>query len=163
MHNDIQHIQEKMAADIEPQLSACIKAVRHFNRLYAAKAGAFNEKIFGSDLSLTEVRVIYELSVHSPTNATFLSKSLALDCGYLSRILNRFEKDGLIMKERSLKDARQRTISLTKKGVKLATDISQAADQSVYTILQPLTREQQVAITSAMGSILGILGLNPTP
>ncbi len=151
------------AIEIDRDLFLRVKAIRHFNRSYASRVGVLDERVFDSDLSLTEIRIIYELSMGSPTTATALSKNLLLDCGYLSRILNRFEKEGWVAKERSLKDARQRTISLTKKGAKLASDISNNADQAVMKLLNPLDKDQQVAIVEAMASIMSILGLKLAP
>lgn len=151
------------AMEMDDALLTRVKAIRSFNRAYVTRVGVLDERLFDSDLSLTEVRIMFELSLTSPTTATALSKNLALDCGYLSRILNRFEKEGWVAKERSLKDARQRTISVTKKGAKLAADISSKADQAVLKLLKPLATDQQVAIIDAMASIMSILDLNSTP
>lgn len=140
--------------------SGIVESVRNFNRFYALKAGAFNEKIFESDFSLTEIRVLYELSLHESTTATYLSKHLSLDCGYLSRILNNFDTKGLVKKERSIQDARQRTLSLTPEGYEVAMQVSSKASESVVKMLEPLSAEEQKELVDAMAVILRLLGMN---
>jgi DNA-binding MarR family transcriptional regulator len=135
-----------------------VEKIRHFNRMYAHKIGIVSEKIFDSTMSLTELRVLHELSLHKQTTATELSRILDLDGGYLSRILNKFEKDELISKETSLKDARQRKLSLTKRGHK-AWDIASAkAAQNVKDMVGNLDEAQQSHLIAAMATIATLLG-----
>ena len=134
-----------------------VEKIRHFNRMYAHKIGIVSEKIFDSTMSLTELRVLHELSLHKQTTATELSRILDLDGGYLSRILNKFEKDELISKETSLKDARQRQLSLTRKGHK-AWDIASAkAAENVKQMIVHLDDTQQGHLIAAMTTIATLL------
>lgn len=125
--------------------------------MYVQKIGVLTERVFASPYSLTELRIIHELSVKKTTTATHICKSMSLDGGYLSRILNKFEKEGLIKKERSTKDARQRKISFTKKGEKVWDGISAEARNNVLKMLEPLSVEQQIRMTAAMNTIASIL------
>ena len=88
-----------------------VAAVRRFTRFYTQKIGVLHEGLLQSPYSLTESRVLYELANREQPTATELCKDLGLDAGYLSRILRRFEKAGLIRKQASMSDGRQ---SLTK-------------------------------------------------
>lgn len=134
-----------------------IEAIRKFNRVYAQKAGAFTDRLYDSTFSLTELRILYELSLHESTTATYLSKAMDLDCGYLSRILNGFEKLELITKERSAKDARQRTISLTERGRAASAKISARVVEDIDKMLKPLTTSQRETLVAAMNTIVAIL------
>ena len=90
-----------------------IEAVRSFNRFYTRQIGVLEEGLLSSPFSLTEVRVMYELAHRERTTATELGKILALDAGYLSRVLQSFAKRDLIEKSPSPVDGRQ---TLTRRG-----------------------------------------------
>ena len=60
-----------------PDLAA-VKAVRQFNRFYTARAGVL-EPYLGSELSLTDVRVLYELAHRESAVASELGKALGLE------------------------------------------------------------------------------------
>src|SRR5258705_9960232 len=85
-----------------------VAAFRRFNRFYTNQIGVLRAGLLDSPYSLAEARVLYELAA-APSAAlevTGLRHGLDMDAGYLSRILGRFESDGLVVRERSDADAR---------------------------------------------------------
>ena len=90
-----------------------IAAVRYSNRFYTQKIGVLQGGFLQSAFSLTEVRVLYELAHREQLTATQPARHLALDQGYLSRVLSDFAQHGLIKKTQSENDARQQHLSLT--------------------------------------------------
>src|SRR5579872_2061528 len=93
-----------------------IATVRQFNRMYTRQIGLLNETLLESEYPLGEVRVLYELAHRTRPTATEIGKALGLDLGYLSRVVRRFERDGLLSKVPSDTDARQSLLELTRKG-----------------------------------------------
>ena len=55
-----------------------------FNRFYTGHLGALNEHLLGSEFSLTEARVLYELATGEDWTAADLGETLHLDPAYLS-------------------------------------------------------------------------------
>ena len=98
------------------EFSQRIAAVRRFNRFYTRQIGLLQEGLLRSPFSLTEARVIYELAHREKTTATELADALGLDAGYLSRMLNRFQKRQLLVKQASETDGRQSLLQLTEQG-----------------------------------------------
>src|SRR5260370_20555434 len=96
-----------------------IQAVRRFSRFYTRQIGVLQEHLLQSQFSLTEVRVMYELAHRANVTASELCQELGLDRGYLSRMLQNFEKQGWIKTTPSPADRRRIFLSLTSKGEKV--------------------------------------------
>src|SRR5471030_269268 len=95
-----------------------VAAVRRFNRFYTQHLGVLQDSWLDSPFSLTEARVLYEIKQRDRATASDIGRDLGLDAGYLSRILRRFHKGGLIRKAVSPDDARQNFLSITAPGKK---------------------------------------------
>ncbi|HYK20788.1 MAG TPA: helix-turn-helix domain-containing GNAT family N-acetyltransferase [Pyrinomonadaceae bacterium] len=140
-----------------------IEAVRRFNRFYTRQIGVLRESWADSAFSLTEVRVLYELAHRQDLTAAKLGNDLDLDRGYLSRILQSFEKRGLIRKTRSEADARQSHLSLTAKGRKVFAPLNTRSQEDVGAMLNRLSTSDQKTLIDAMSIIERLLGHNPEP
>lgn len=139
-----------------------ISAVRRFNRFYTRRIGALDEAHLGSPYSLAEGRVLYEVA-QSPTGVTpkALAAASGLDAGYLSRILKRFEADGLMVRETSRKDGRSVSIWLTSSGIEAYNGLRQTAEGAVEGILGGLATPERSRLVDAMREIEGLLGAPP--
>jgi DNA-binding MarR family transcriptional regulator/GNAT superfamily N-acetyltransferase len=135
-----------------------IQAVRRFNRFYTKQIGVLQEGLLESPFSLSEVRVLYELAHRQRATAAELVRDLGLDAGYLSRILTRFETQGLLRKVPSESDGRQSVLSLTAKGRKVFAPLDKRSSGEVRTMLKKLSDEDQERLTSAMSTIEELLG-----
>jgi DNA-binding MarR family transcriptional regulator/GNAT superfamily N-acetyltransferase len=130
-----------------------IAAVRRFNRFYTQKLGVLQPGWLDSPFSLTEARVLYEIRQRGRTTATDIGRELGLDAGYLSRILRRFHKSGLIRKEVSPDDARQSFLSMTARGRTAFEPLETRTLQQVGALLGGLSAPQQDHLVSAMRAI----------
>jgi len=142
------------AAALAPEeLERRIQAVRRFNRFYTTQIGVLQEGLLESRFSLTEVRVLYELAHRERPTAGELCKELGLDAGYLSRILQSFQKQGLIEKTPSDRDARQVLLKLTARGRRSFEPLHARSNEEVAAMLNKLTTDSQGRLLQAMQSI----------
>ena len=107
-----------LASDVAagPADDAAVAAVRGFNRFYTNVIGLLRGKYLDTPYSLTEARLLFELAQRDTSEVTDLRRTVDIDPGYLSRILARFESDGLITRQRSAADGRRQVITLTGSG-----------------------------------------------
>jgi DNA-binding MarR family transcriptional regulator/GNAT superfamily N-acetyltransferase len=140
-----------------------VDAVRAFNRFYTNVIGVVGEGLLETPYSLTEARVIFELAQGSPSEVAGLRRSLGLDAGYLSRILSRFESDGLVRRERSAGDARRQVAALTDQGRSVFRDLDARSGDQIGGILAGLPEGEQRRLVGAMEAITSILGERPKP
>ena len=133
-------------------------AVRGFNRFYTKQIGLLRNGYLQSEFSLTQVRVLYELAHHGGRTATDLSKELGLDSGYLSRILLRFSKLGLLLRTSLERDARQVLLSLSRKGKKVFAQLDSKTQAEIEAMLARLSPGDQTRLTEAMATIERLLG-----
>ncbi|MCC8392078.1 bifunctional helix-turn-helix transcriptional regulator/GNAT family N-acetyltransferase [Paraburkholderia sp. MMS20-SJTR3] len=138
------------------------QAVRHFNRFYTRRIGALHEHLAKSEFSLTEVRVLHELSRGRAQTASVLGRALGLDSGYLSRLLTSFERRNLISRRPSDTDARQSLIALTEHGHATYAPLDAAAVQEVLGLLDQLNALSQEHLIAAMKRIERLLDERPT-
>jgi DNA-binding MarR family transcriptional regulator/GNAT superfamily N-acetyltransferase len=131
-------------------MDPAVQEVRRFNRFYTQLIGVLDEGHLDSDLSLAQVRLLYELRHGPGQTATALTERLALDAGYASRMLAVLQRRRLMTRRRSSTDARQVELALTAKGRQLTKQLERKAEAAVQTILDPLSaaaRSELVAAT----------------
>jgi DNA-binding MarR family transcriptional regulator/GNAT superfamily N-acetyltransferase len=142
--------------------AAHVKAVRRFNRFYTQRIGVLDPYL-GSEFSLTEVRVLYELAHRDQPTATELGRDLALDAGYLSRILRRFEAQGWMARTPSPADARQSLLQLTEAGHQAFAPLQQRSRDEAAALLAPLARPAQQQLTQALATVQRLLATDASP
>jgi DNA-binding MarR family transcriptional regulator/GNAT superfamily N-acetyltransferase len=135
-----------------------VAAVRAFNRFYPLKVGLLSPGYLHSRFSITEARVIHEIATHPSTEVADLRRELGLDAGYLSRILNRFEEDGLVRRDRSSADRRRQLVELTAKGRRTFASLDRRSGREIGEVLGAYSDDEQRRLVEAMGSIRRILG-----
>ena len=137
---------------------ALVDTVRRFNRFYTRRIGVLGPRLYESPYSLAEVRVLYELAhAAGPVTATALTDSLAIDAGYLSRILRGFVARGLVRRRRSARDGREQLVALTAAGRRALAPLERASQDEVRSLIAPLGVDGGARLASAMDTIEALL------
>lgn len=135
-----------------------VQAVRSFNRFYTRRIGVLDEGLLHSSFTLTEARVVFELAQRKQMTAKEIADVLELDAGYLSRILSRFARNGLISKKRSSHDSRSVELSLTAKGRKSFKQLDRSSHASTAGMLAGLRASDRQRLLASLNEVERTLG-----
>ena len=135
-----------------------VTVVRRFNRSYTQRIGVLEDSFLGLGMPLGPVRLLYEIgaapvapsAAQAPLTAQTLRERLGLDSGYLSRLLRRLERDGLIDVIPDPGDRRRRLVTLTEAGRARWTELERRSDQQARLIVGPLTQRQRERLARAL-------------
>jgi len=142
---------------------AHVETVREFSRFYTRRLGTLGEGLLDTPWSLTEARIIFELGQAASTDMAGLRSALALDSGYLSRMLAKFDAAGLIVRTASAEDARRQSVALTAAGLRLLRTFNERSNRQVASLLEPLPEPTQAALVGAMRTVMRALDDAPNP
>jgi DNA-binding MarR family transcriptional regulator/GNAT superfamily N-acetyltransferase len=144
-------------AAADPAVDQEVAAVREFNRFYTNVLGLLREGLLDTPYSLTEARVIFELARADSTEVGALRASLDIDAGYLSRILARFEADGLVTRQRLGSDRRRQVIVLTDQGRSAFRMLDARSAGQIAGLLSGHAAADKRRLTSAMADVREII------
>src|SRR5580704_9174901 len=139
------------------EVSGDVAKFRHFNRAYTRYIGTLNEGLLNSDYSLAEARVLYELATRAAPKASEIAEGLGMDPGYLSRLLGKFERGGLLEKKTSEKDGRFAELVLTTRGKSVFKKLNELSNEQAYAALQGLPPAARTEVLRCMQSIEDLL------
>ena len=90
-----------------------IADIQGFNKVYQNLLKQIDSAILETGYTLTEKDVLLEISKTERCTANILIQQLSIDRSYMSRMIAKFEKHGLIEKTQSQTDSRIRYVRLT--------------------------------------------------
>ena len=140
-----------------------VAAIRAFNRFYTARIGALRDGLLATAHPLPEARVLYELGQRDTIDAGDLRRTLELDAGYLSRLLARLERQGLLARERSPDDARRQLVALTAAGRDAYATLDARSAAEIGTLLDGLADDDRARLRAAMDTVREVLDGAPRP
>lgn len=142
-----------------------VAAVRRFNRFYTRQMGLLEDGLLHSPFSLTEVRVLYEIAHRTAPTASAIGEELGLDPGYLSRLLQRLRKAGLVSATAAAGDRRQRLLGLTARGRRTFGALDARSSREVAALLGRLTPASRRRLVTSMRQVETTLTprAEPTP
>ncbi|WP_283583682.1 MarR family winged helix-turn-helix transcriptional regulator [Limosilactobacillus difficilis] len=120
-----------------------IAEIRDFNRQYTRALGVFNRKIFGTDLSWADARIIVEIGINHLNSPSLLARKLNIDKSYVSRIINKLVKKGFLTKTASVQDSRAVELHFTAAGQQLFKQINERSNDLIDEIIKGLTDQEQ--------------------
>ncbi len=134
-----------------------VKKIREFNRFYMPAMDLLGNHYLGSEYSVPEARIFFEIYSNSGCNAAYIAKTMNIDKSYLSRIIKNYEKNGYLYKKTSEKDSRAYELYLTEKGKNKAEDFIQKSDQQISKLIQQLNQNDCELLKDAFDTIITIL------
>lgn len=139
-----------------------ITDVRGFNRFYTNILGLLDKHILDSGYSLTEARVLFEISKTEHCTANQLAAILEIDRSYMSRIIARFEKQKLIIRHTCKSDSRISEIRLTEEGGHVFHELNNRSNQQIEKLLSKLNEKECQKVREAMNVIKKYLTMATT-
>jgi DNA-binding MarR family transcriptional regulator/predicted GNAT family N-acyltransferase len=132
-----------------------VAVVRRFNRSYTQRIGVLEDSFLGMGMPLGPVRVLFEVGAapatgQAPLTTQALRERLSLDSGYLSRLLRRLEKEGLISVTPDPGDRRRRRVTLTGPGEERWKELERRSEDQARLIVDPLTQRQRERLARAL-------------
>jgi DNA-binding MarR family transcriptional regulator/N-acetylglutamate synthase-like GNAT family acetyltransferase len=149
------------AAPARPSVEDRVGAVRAFNRFYTARIGVLGDGLLRTPHSLTEARVLYELGQREVTEVADLRREMGIDAGFLSRLLARLHRNGLVARERSTDDARRQRLRLTEEGSAAFAELDRRSADEVGAVLDALSEDDQRRLVGSMDAVREVLTQAP--
>jgi DNA-binding MarR family transcriptional regulator len=134
-----------------------IDRIRGFNRFYTNIIGLLDRHFLDTPFSLTEGRVLYEISQTERCTAKKIRSNIDIDEGYLSRIIDKFIQKGLAKKTPAQEDRRLHLILLTEKGQREFSKMNNNSNQTIFQIIEKLSEQECADLVEMMERIRVLL------
>lgn len=146
-----------MATKPDQAVQGRISHLRGFNRFYTGVLGLLREGLLDTPHSLPESRVLFELGSGEAASPTQLADGLHLDLGYVSRVLTRLKRRGLVTWKTSHEDRRRKVISLTSEGRKAFRTLDSKSSDQIRKLLEGLSDDGQERLIASTREIEELL------
>lgn len=133
-----------------------VDGVRRFNRAVTRRIGVLTDDYLGRGRPWGESRLMFEIGTGG-ADIRDLRARLALDSGYLSRLLRSLEAQGLATTRPAPHDARVRRVALTRKGQREWQALEARSDDVASTLLEQLDPAQRERLLAAMAEVERLL------
>lgn len=111
----------------------------------------------GSEYSVTQARIFYEIYVNEGCNATDIVQLMNIDKSYLSRVIRAHEKNGYIRREKSSADGRALCLYLTETGKKRAEDFIRKSNADISEVISALSESDREQLIESLDTVMEIL------
>jgi DNA-binding MarR family transcriptional regulator/GNAT superfamily N-acetyltransferase len=142
-------------------MDAAIDSIRAFNRFFTQFVGALQPRFLGTDMTLGEARLLFEIARRDAPLASDLQAALGMDAAHVSRVIRRFEARGWIRRGRGKDDARRRPIGLTTAGAAAFEELDVRQRARVAASLERLGPAQRDQLIAALTQARALLDAAP--
>jgi DNA-binding MarR family transcriptional regulator len=129
-----------------------VRRLRSFNRTVTERIGALDDHYLARGRPLGASRLLWEIG-RDGTDVRTLRARLALDSGYLSRLLRGLERDGLVTVGPLESDRRVRVARRTPAGDAELSEIDRLSDDLARGLLKPLDERQRAQLLDAVATV----------
>ena len=105
-------------------------------------------------LSPVEFRVLSNININYPVNASEFSKCINISPSRTSRVIEKLEKDSYISVERDPRDRRTAIISITDKGIEAQQLIIKMREECRVNLDKSLSEEEMIIFTQIGNKII---------
>ena len=127
-----------------------IADIQGFNKVYQNLMKQMDASILEAGYSSTEKDVLFEISKTERCTANILIRQLHIDRSYMSRMIAKFEKQGLIQKTQSQTDSRIRYIKLTETGRREINRLNDLQNHQLGSIFDKLKAADQTKVWQSL-------------
>lgn len=144
-----------------PETLDTVATVRRFNRFYTRAIGVLERGYLGGPYTLAENRVMYEISHGEMVTPSAIAAALDCDMGYLSRMLSKLERDGMLERRRSDIDGRSVTLRLTPRGSAYFANLNAKTVDRVHELIGDLSVPDKARLATALDTAQTLLQPQP--
>jgi DNA-binding MarR family transcriptional regulator/GNAT superfamily N-acetyltransferase len=138
-------------------MPSTVERIRAFNREWTEQLGLLDRGLLDTEHSLAEARVLFELAQRPDWEQLELRRRLGIDASFLTRVLTRLQRQGLVETARSEQDGRRRRVRLTAAGRKASRLLDRRSTKQIEHLLAQLSPRQQREVVEAMTTISALL------
>lgn len=138
-----------------------VTAVRRFNRFYTSAIGVLDKHYLGSPYTVAEGRTLFEIATGDGVTPKQVSEITRIDPGYLSRIVGRLERDGMVARRRSAADGRSVELRLTPEGLRMFSGFNLRSAALAEDLIEDLSPAERRRLVEAIETAQGLLGRAP--
>ncbi len=130
-----------------------IDRIRAFNRTWTEVLGLLDQGLLETKHSLAEARVIFELAQRDDWERLELRERLGMDASFLTRVVTRLERDGLVESRPSERDGRAVVLQLTPSGRNAFAVLNGRSASQIAELVGPLSSDQRAQLVESMSII----------
>lgn len=124
----------------------------------------FNNKItsafwssFKGEYGRIQVSVLVYLYDHKIAKASDIAIELNVPKQHISKIINDFKEEGMVVEEKDVQDKRSRILSLTEKGLNYIRQHLEMSNLSFYSLLESMDEKDREDFLNALETIVRVL------